>query len=83
MAEILSNHLGIDIQFKSPNLLSFFLTKRKEKLPAMLIFVMIMLHYFPRFQAEPETTAWVEKIINRPATTFEEFIKSNIGTLTA
>ena len=82
MAEILSVNLGIDIQFKSPSLLSFFLTKRKEKLPTMLIFVMIMLHYFPRFQNEPETTEWVEKIINRPATTFEEFIKNNKRLLT-
>lgn len=77
MAAILSTNLGIDIQFKSPNLLSFFLTKRKEKLPTMLILVMIMLHYFPRFQREPDTTTWVEKIINRPATTFQQFVKNN------
>ncbi len=83
MAVLLSTNLGIDIQFKSPNLLSFFLTKRKEKLPTTLILVMIMLHYFPRFQHEPETTAWVEKITNRPATTFEQFVKNNNKLLTA
>ena len=82
MAEILSVNLGTHIQFKSPNLLSFFLKKRKEKLPIMLILVMIMLHYFPRFQKEPETTEWVQKIIHRPATTFEQFIKSNQKLLT-
>ena len=82
MAEILTLNLGIDIQFKSPGLLSFFLAKRKEKLPTMLIFVMIMLHHFPRFQKEPETSEWVEKIINRPATTFEQFIKNNKRLLT-
>jgi len=83
MAEILSVHLGIDIQFKSPSLLSFFLAKRKEKLPSTLILVMIMLHYFPRFQAEPEITEWVEKIIHRPAITFEQFVQSNSRLLTA
>ena len=82
MAEILSVNLGTHIQFKSPNLLSFFMKKRKEKLPIMLILVMIMLHYFPRFQNEPETTEWVQKIIHRPATTFEQFIKSNQKLLT-
>ncbi|MGK2862363.1 MAG: NmrA family NAD(P)-binding protein [Chitinophagaceae bacterium] len=82
MAKILSITLGFNIKFKSPNLLSFFLTKRKEKLPTMLILVIIMLHYFPRFQNEPEATKWVEKIINRRATTFEQFIKSNKRLLT-
>ncbi|MBC7382037.1 MAG: NmrA family NAD(P)-binding protein [Bacteroidia bacterium] len=77
MAEILSFNLGVNIHYKSPNLLSFFLTKRKEKLPTMLIFVMIMLHYFPRFQNEPETTEWVEKITNRQPITFDQFIKNN------
>jgi hypothetical protein len=83
MAEILSNNLGIHIQFKSPNLISFFLTKRKEKMPTMLILVMIMLHYFPRFQKEPNITDWVEKIINRPPTTFKQFVNDNKKLLTA
>lgn len=82
MACLLSTHSGITIQFKSPTLLGFFLEKRKEKLPARLIFVMIMLHYFPRFQKEPRTTEWVERIINRPPTTFEQFIKNNKRLLT-
>lgn len=77
MAKILSDILGTDIKYISPNLLSFFFTKRKEKTPTMLILVMIMLHYFPRFQKEPETTKWVEKITNRQPTTFEQFINDN------
>lgn len=77
MAKILSDNLGTDIQYISPNLLSFFLTKRKEKTPTMFILVMIMLHYFPRFQKEPKTTNWVEKLTNRKPTTFEQFIDDN------
>jgi len=68
MAKILSDILETDIKYISPNLLSFFLTKRQEKTPTMFILVMIMLHYFPRFQKEPETTNWVEKITNRQPT---------------
>lgn len=82
MAEILTNHLGTTIQFKSPNLLSFFLRKRKEKIPNMLILVMIMLHYLPRFQKEPETTTWVAHFLQRPAITFEAFVKENKSLLT-
>jgi uncharacterized protein YbjT (DUF2867 family) len=82
MAKILSDILGTDIKYISPNLLSFFLTKRKEKTPTMFILVMIMLHYFPRFQKEPETTAWVEKITKRQPTTFGQFINDNKKALT-
>lgn len=82
MARILSDILGIEIQYISPNLISFFLTKRKEKIPTMFILVMIMLHYFPRFQKEPETTYWVQKIANRQPTTFEQFINDNKKALT-
>ncbi len=77
MAAKLSSILGVKIQFKSPNLIRFFLTKRKEKMPVMLILVMIMLHYFPRFQKEPSITDWVEKITGREPITFAQFIKDN------
>ncbi|MBW8359124.1 MAG: NmrA family NAD(P)-binding protein [Weeksellaceae bacterium] len=82
MARILSDILGTDIQYISPNLVSFFLTKRKEKTPTMFILVMIMLHYLARFQKEPESTNWVEKITNRQPTTFEQFINDNKKALT-
>jgi len=77
MAIKISDILQTNIQFISPNLVSFFLTKRKEKTPTMLILVMIMLHYFPRFQKDPEITDWVEKITNKQPTTFEQFINDN------
>lgn len=82
MAKMLSDALQTDIKFISPNLVSFFMTKRKEKTPTMLILVMIMLHYLPRFQEEPKITNWVEKITNLQPTTFEQFITDNIKALT-
>lgn len=77
MAKKISDILQTNIQFISPNLVRFFLTKRKEKTPTMLILVMIMLHYVPRFQKDPEITDWVEKITNKQPTTFEQFINDN------
>lgn len=82
MTKILSDILRTDIKYISPNLLRFFFTKRQEKTPTMFILVMIMLHYFPRFQKEPETTNWVEKITNRQPTKFEQFINDNKKALT-
>lgn len=82
MAIMLSEILKTDIKYSSPNLVSFFLTKRNEKTPTMLILVMIMLHYLPRFQKEPNTTDWVEKITNRQPTTFQQFIIDNKRELT-
>lgn len=82
MARMLSSHLGFKIEYKSPSLINFFLSKRKEKIPTMFIFVMIMLHYFPRFQNEPEMTDWVEKITGRQPITFGQFINDNKKLLT-
>lgn len=82
IAEILSFNLDVPVHFKSPSLLGFFFTKREEKVRTALIFVMIMLHYFPRFQDEPEMTEWVEKILHRQPTTFQQFVKQNKMLLT-
>jgi len=81
MAEMLSNHLAIKIQFKSPSLFSFFLTKRKEKMPTMLIIVMIMLHYLPRFQKSPDATNLIEKLTGKQPISFQQFITDNRAKL--
>lgn len=78
MAEKLSSVLDVKINYESPNLLTFFLAKRKEKMPVMLILVMIMLHYFPRFQKEPATTNCVKELLNKEPKSFEQFIAENI-----
>ncbi|CAN5149413.1 SDR family oxidoreductase [soil metagenome] len=74
MAGILSRQLGVDIQFKSSNLLAFYLSKKKEQVPTMFILVMIMLHYLPRFQKPPETTQCIQQITGKPCISFEQFV---------
>ena len=81
MASQLSNELGEKITYESPNLLNFYWTKRKEKIPFMLILVMMMLHYLPRFQKEPLITDCVKNSIEREPKTFIEFIKENKQSL--
>ena len=77
MAAKISNGIGKTIKFVSPNLLQFYLTKRKEKMPKMLILVMIMLHYFPRFQTTPKTTEWVKIITEQEPKSFDDFVLTN------
>ena len=81
MATQLSNELGEKITYESPNLLNFYWTKRKEKIPFMLVLVMMMLHYLPRFQKEPLITNCVKNIIQKEPKTFVEFIKENKQSL--
>ncbi|WKV12502.1 NmrA family NAD(P)-binding protein [Marivirga harenae] len=65
---------GQSITFKSPNLVSFFIRKSKEGVPTMLILVMIMLHYFPRFQATPDTSDSVLRITGNEPGSFKRFV---------
>ncbi len=77
MAEKLSEGLATHIQYISSNLFQFYFTKRKEKVAPVIIFIMIMLHYFRRFQKERSVTKFREKITGQPAKSFEQFIIDN------
>jgi len=81
MAEKISSGIGKTINFISPNLLQFFFAKRKENMPSMLILVMIMLHYFPRFQKTPKTTDCVKNITGQEPKSFDNFVLANIKQL--
>lgn len=83
MATQLSEGLETEITYKSPDLFTFYWTKRKEKMPFVFIMVMIMLHYLPRFQKEPRNTEGVKNIIGREPITFNQFIKDNKISLTS
>ena len=74
MAEKISKGTGKNINFISPNLLQFFWYKRKENVPTMLILVMIMLHYFPRFQKTQNTTKWIKSITGQQPISFDDFV---------
>ena len=77
MATKLSDELGSKITYESPSLLNFYWAKRKEGMPFMLIMVMIMLHYFPRFQETPHKTDSIKKITGNEPRAFNQFIKDN------
>lgn len=75
MAVILSQELGHDIGYESPNLLSFFLAKKREGLATGFILVMMALHFLPRFQRTPPTTDCVQQLTGRPPHSFTDFVR--------
>jgi len=81
MAEKISTGTGKTISFISPSLLQFFFIKRKENMPTMLILVMIMLHYLPRFQETPRTTQCVKMITGKEPKSFDDFVRTNKNEL--
>lgn len=77
IAEKFSQLLGTTIKYISPNLLNFYITKRWNRLPTRFILVLVLLHYFPRFQKEPTTSTWVSEITQQSPGTFNAFIERN------
>jgi NmrA-like family len=77
MANKLSKILQVVIIFRSPNLLSFFIRKKREGVAVSFILILIMLHFFPRFQNPPKTTNTVQEITGRPPREFEDYVRDN------
>lgn len=74
-AQQISEVTGKNVKFVSPNLLSFIYTKLKKGHNLTYIFVLIMLHYFPRFKEFPSISGNVEYFLNRPPIKFKEFLE--------
>lgn len=79
VAQELSQVLGREIEFDNPNLLKFYFTKKKQGLERGLILVMIMLHFLPRFQKDPEISNSYHKFTGKESTSLMEFIKREKG----
>lgn len=76
VAALLSEKTGRTIRYESPGLMHFFRAKRKLGIPKMMIFVMIMLHYLPRFSKHRnELTGTIREITGRRPGTLAEFIE--------
>ena len=76
VAAMLSQVTGREISYESPNLMKFFREKRKLGIPKMMVFVMIMLHFLPRFSKKTHgLTNTVLTLTGRPPGTLKEFME--------
>lgn len=71
----ISEVTGNIIAYTSMNPVQFFRYKKKEGMKKEKILVMVMLHFFPRFQKEPRISTFYEHLTGKQPTTLKEFIK--------
>jgi uncharacterized protein YbjT (DUF2867 family) len=76
VACILSEILEKKISYESPGLCKFFRSKQKTGISNSMIFVMIMLHFAPRFGKNlPRLTKTFEEITGKKPGSIIEFVK--------
>lgn len=75
VAQELSQVLGRKIEFENPNPLKFYLAKKKQGAERGMILVMIMLHFLPRFQKDPQISKFYEELTGKEPNTLREFIE--------
>ncbi len=81
MAALLSLGLDKKIKYQSPNLLFFYLRKKREGMDSTFILIMMMLHYLPRFRSKPIITENIRNITGDKPSTFLEFVIENKALL--
>ena len=81
MADQLSAGLGRIIRYESPSPWRFFWTKKREGLAPGFVLIMLLLHYLPRFQAEPPVTGTVAALLGQPPVEFPQFVAANQAAL--
>lgn len=77
VADVLSQELQRDIEYISPNPVSFFINKKKEGMDVSFIGIMFALHYVARFQKPPVVHRDLEHLIGSPPATVRDFVRAN------
>ncbi len=81
MADDLSSALGYPITYISPGFWKFYRAKRRQGLTRGMIFIMFLLHYLPRWTAEPPVTNAVAQLTGHSPTEFSQFVADNLARL--
>ncbi|WP_380057580.1 NmrA family NAD(P)-binding protein [Falsihalocynthiibacter sp. SS001] len=77
----LNGTLGTTIQYHAASLLGFVRHSRRHGVGWSYVFVMLMLHFLPRFSRDTSAPVdRVHRLLGRPAETIEEFAKRNAET---
>ncbi|MBC8156444.1 MAG: NmrA family NAD(P)-binding protein [Bacteroidetes bacterium] len=77
VSTLLSERIGYEISFESPNPIRFYLTKRREGIASGLVLVMLFLHFLPRFQKVPQISPDFTRLTGRQPNTLSQFIDQN------
>ena len=82
VTRLINQTLNTNIKYESINPLRFYRIKRKDGLPKGKILVMLMLHFLPRFQKEPQISGFYEKLTGKKPTRLKAFIDREGDTFT-
>lgn len=77
VTEMLSEELDRPIRYESPSPFRFFAEKKQEGTDTGYILVMIMLHYLPRFQKHPKSSAAFRELTGERPGTLRQYIARN------
>jgi len=81
MASIITKVTGIKITYRSAGLLPFIYRNWQKSVPFGLNLVMAMLHYAPRWMANPPITNCVEEITGQVSGSFEGYVSRELVPL--
>lgn len=74
VASLITRYVSDEVRYIQMDPVRFFLMKRREHQPAGMIWVMIMLHFLPRFSKGPVVSSFYEELTGNRPNTLEEFI---------
>ena len=83
IVECINSICGGSIRYVSPSLLQFIIHMRKQGYSFGYIGIMLLLHFLPRFEKEPEVSGSLEQILGRLPKQIEDFVKRNIEMFSA
>jgi len=79
VTELINQEIEDKIEYKSVNPLRFYWIKKRDGLNKGKIMVMLILHFLPRFQEEPEISTFYEDLSGKNPTKLSRFIKRKKG----
>lgn len=78
VASMITQRIKTPIQFESVNPLKFYLLKKRSGMQRGMIIVMLLLHFLPRFQKEPQISNFYEKLTAKKPTKLVDFIEREL-----
>lgn len=75
VVELINREITKPIRFENVNPLKFYRIKKRSGMAKGMIIVMLILHFLPRFQKEPNISNFYEKLTGKYPTRLEDFIK--------
>lgn len=75
VTSLINSSIEKPIRYRNVNPLKFYKIKKRDGMVKGMIIVMILLHFLPRFQKEPEISDFYERLTGKKPTDLKTFIE--------